>query len=84
MLASSDGFYITVKGVGGAGNSPWFTKDPIVTAAQIITNLQSIISRQTNLSDRGGGNLGRADQRRQPHQHHSGGGHVLRHHPDAQ
>jgi metal-dependent amidase/aminoacylase/carboxypeptidase family protein len=34
-----------------AGNSPWSTKDPIVTAAQIITNLQSIVSRQTNLSE---------------------------------
>ncbi|AMY09456.1 putative hydrolase YxeP [Luteitalea pratensis] len=40
-----------MKGVGGAGHSPWLTKDPIVTAAQIITNLQSIVSRQANLSE---------------------------------
>jgi amidohydrolase len=50
-MASSDGFYITVKGAGGHGAMPWLSKDPIVTAAQIVTNLQSIVSRQANLSD---------------------------------
>ena len=29
---------------------PWRSKDPIVTAAQIVTNLQSVVSRQTDLS----------------------------------
>ena len=49
-MASADGFFITVKGVGGHGAMPWSAKDPIVTAAQIVTNLQSIVSRQTDLS----------------------------------
>ena len=49
-MASSDTFYISVKGVGGHGASPWSAKDPIVTAAQIVTNLQSIVSRQADLS----------------------------------
>lgn len=49
-MASSDSFYITVKGVGGHGGSPWSTKDPIVTAAQIVTGLQTIVSRQADLS----------------------------------
>jgi amidohydrolase len=50
-MASSDSFYITVKGAGGHGAMPWFSKDPIVTAAQIVTNLQSVVSRQANLSE---------------------------------
>jgi amidohydrolase len=50
MMASGDSFSITVKGVGGHGAAPWFSKDPIVTAAQIITNLQSVISRQADLT----------------------------------
>ncbi|MGH8676680.1 MAG: M20 metallopeptidase family protein, partial [Burkholderiales bacterium] len=32
------------------GAMPWLSKDPIVTAAQIVTNLQSIVSRQADLS----------------------------------
>ena len=49
-MASADTFYITVKGAGGHAASPWASKDPIVTAAQIVTNLQSIVSRQADLS----------------------------------
>jgi amidohydrolase len=49
-MASSDSFYITVKGVGGHGGMPWSAKDPIVTAAQIVTGLQTIVSRQADLS----------------------------------
>ena len=50
LMASSDSFNITVNGVGGHGGMPWRSKDPIVTAAQIVTNLQSVVSRQTDLS----------------------------------
>ena len=50
-MASADSFFINVKGTGGHGASPWRSKDPIVTAAQIVTNLQSIVSRQVNLSE---------------------------------
>ena len=49
-MASSDSFHITVKGVGGHGGMPWSAKDPIVTAAQIVTGLQTIVSRQADLS----------------------------------
>jgi amidohydrolase len=51
FLASSDNFHVTVKGKGGHGGLPWLTKDPIVTAAQMIVNLQSIVSRQVDLSE---------------------------------
>ena len=49
-MASSDSLQITVKGVGGHGGMPWNAKDPIVTAAQIITGLQTVVSRQADLS----------------------------------
>lgn len=49
-MASSDQFRIVVKGAGGHGAMPWTTRDPIVTAAQIVTLMQSIVSRQANLS----------------------------------
>ena len=48
-MASGDGFYITVKGQGGHGAMPWLSKDPIVVASQIVTALQTIVSRQVNL-----------------------------------
>ncbi len=49
-MASGDSFTITVKGSGGHGAQPWATKDPIVTAAQIVNNMQSVVSRQVNLA----------------------------------
>lgn len=49
-MASSDSFFIMVKGAGGHGALPWMSRDPIVTAAQIVTNLQSVVSRQADLS----------------------------------
>lgn len=50
LMASENGFAITVKGTGGHAASPWTARDPIVTAAQIVTNLQSIVSRQADLT----------------------------------
>ena len=38
---------LIVKGIGGHGASPHLTKDPIVLSAQIITAIQTIISRET-------------------------------------
>jgi amidohydrolase len=49
-MASADSFHIAVKGVGGHGGMPWSAKDPIVTAAQIVLALQTIVSRQADLS----------------------------------
>jgi amidohydrolase len=46
MMASADDFRITVHGAQTHGASPWNGIDPIVTAAQIITGLQTIVSRQ--------------------------------------
>ncbi len=45
MYASPDDFAITVKGKGGHGAEPQNAIDPIVIAAQIITQIQTIVSR---------------------------------------
>lgn len=45
MMAAYDTFDIQVKGVGGHAAIPQLTKDPIVSAAQVIQQLQTIVSR---------------------------------------
>jgi len=50
-MASSDRFAIKVHGKGAHGASPWNGVDPVVTAAQIIMGLQTIVSRQVKLTD---------------------------------
>jgi amidohydrolase len=50
MLASSDIFAITVKGRQSHGAMPWLGADPIVSAAQIVLGLQTIQSRQVDVS----------------------------------
>lgn len=50
MMAAADRFTIKVKGKQAHGSRPWSGVDPIVTAAQIIMGLQTIVSRQTDLT----------------------------------
>ncbi|WP_410896820.1 amidohydrolase [Pontibacter sp. E15-1] len=50
-MASADVFKIKVKGRQVHGAYPWNGIDPIVTSAQIINGLQTIISRQTELPE---------------------------------
>ncbi|MDN5201086.1 amidohydrolase [Fulvivirgaceae bacterium BMA10] len=50
IMASSNSFSIKVKGKQTHGSTPWTGIDPIVTSAQIINGLQTIISRQTELT----------------------------------
>ena len=45
-MANVDSVDITVKGLGGHGAYPHTTKDPIVLSANIISQLQTIVSRQ--------------------------------------
>ena len=49
-MASSDRFAIKVTGRGAHGAKPWGSVDPVVTAAEIITALQTIVSRQVDLT----------------------------------
>jgi amidohydrolase len=50
-MASSSVFTITVQGRGGHGAAPHMATDPVLAAAQIVTALQSIVSRNVNPQD---------------------------------
>ena len=50
FMASSDWFHIKVKGKGSHGSQPWLGVDPIEISAQIIAGLQTIVSRQSQLT----------------------------------
>ena len=50
MMAASDWFTIKVKGKQSHGAAPWMGVDPITVSAQIINGLQTIVSRQTDLT----------------------------------
>lgn len=50
MLASSDIFSIKLKGRQAHGAMPWMGIDPIVSASQIVMGLQTITSRQMDVS----------------------------------
>lgn len=50
LMAASDWFSITVKGRQSHGSAPWMGVDPIVVSSQIIMGLQTIVSRQTELT----------------------------------
>ncbi|PVD53971.1 amidohydrolase [Terrimonas sp.] len=50
VMAASDWFTIKVKGKQSHGSQPWGGIDPIVVATQIINGLQTIVSRQSELT----------------------------------
>jgi amidohydrolase len=51
FMAGSDFFRIVVKGKQTHGAQPWNGVDPIVVASQIVTGLQTIVSRQLDITD---------------------------------
>jgi hippurate hydrolase len=48
VMASADELYVSIKGPGGHAATPHQTVDTVLVAAQLITSLQSIISRNRN------------------------------------
>lgn len=50
MMAAVDDFRIVLNGKQAHGSAPWLGIDPIVTAAQVINNLQTIVSRSLELT----------------------------------
>lgn len=50
LLASSQGLRIVVRGRQTHGALPWGGVDPIVTSAQIIMGLQTVVSRQSDIT----------------------------------
>lgn len=53
LLAAADMLKIKVKGVQAHGSAPWSGIDPVVVSAQIINGLQTIVSRQLDLTEAG-------------------------------
>jgi amidohydrolase len=51
LMAGSDFFRILVTGRQSHGSRPWKGIDPIVVSAEIVSALQTIVSRQTDLTD---------------------------------
>ena len=49
-MASADDLQIVVKGKGSHGAFPWNGVDPVVVASQIVLGLQTIASRQMDIS----------------------------------
>ncbi len=49
-MAAAQSFTINVKGKQSHGSQPWSGVDPILISAKIIDGLQTIISRETNLT----------------------------------
>jgi amidohydrolase len=50
FMAAADQFDIIVKGKQTHGSAPWRGVDPIVVAAQIVTSLQTIVSRNVDIT----------------------------------
>jgi amidohydrolase len=50
LMAAADWLYIVVKGKQTHGAQPWGGVDPIVVASQVVLGLQTIASRQINVS----------------------------------
>lgn len=50
MMAAADTYSVKILGRQAHGSTPWMSIDPIVVSAQIINGLQTIISRQTELT----------------------------------
>ena len=53
IMAASQSFEIKVKGKQSHGSRPWSSVDPIMTSVKIIDGLQTIISRESELTKEG-------------------------------
>ena len=50
LMAGSDSYRIVVKGRQTHGARPWGGIDPIVVSSQIVNTLQTVVSRQTDIT----------------------------------
>ena len=51
LMAASDGLHVTVRGEGGHGSMPHRAKDPVTVAAEIVTALQTLVTRRFDVFD---------------------------------
>jgi len=50
LMAGSDSLSVQIEGRGAHGSAPWTGVDPIVAASQVVLGLQTVVSRQMNIS----------------------------------
>ncbi len=51
LMAASDGLKVTVRGSGGHGSAPHLAKDPVTVAAQLVGDLQTLVTRRFDIFD---------------------------------
>jgi amidohydrolase len=51
MYASADSFQVTIRGRGGHASAPYLAADPVPVAAELVTALQTALSRETYVFD---------------------------------
>ena len=51
MMAAADELYVTVRGVGGHASAPHGARDPIIVAAQMVGDLQTLVTRRFDIFD---------------------------------
>lgn len=51
LMAASDALKVTLRGRGGHGSMPHMSLDPVATAAEIVTALQTMVTRRFNVFD---------------------------------
>jgi amidohydrolase len=51
IMASTSDFHVTIRGKGGHAAMPHLNIDPVPVAAQIVTTLQTVVSRQVDPVD---------------------------------
>ncbi len=51
VMSASHALHVTVRGEGGHGSMPHRAKDPIVATAEMITSLQSMVTRRFDIFD---------------------------------
>ncbi|MFL4478066.1 M20 family metallopeptidase [Paeniglutamicibacter sp. ORCA_105] len=51
VMSASDGLFVTVRGAGGHGSAPFAAKDPVTAAAEMVTALQVMVTRQFDVFD---------------------------------
>ncbi|WP_031470468.1 M20 metallopeptidase family protein [Sciscionella sediminilitoris] len=51
IMSASDTLHVEVHGSGGHGSAPQFTSDPVTAISEMVTALQSMITRQFDVFD---------------------------------
>lgn len=51
MLSASDELHVTVRGQGGHGSSPHHARDPVTAVGEMVTSLQTMVTRHFDVFD---------------------------------